>query len=177
MIDSKEIWIETGYITFAHTGKDGLKIEKLAKKVGISKSSFYHHFVDIEIFVDYLLKHHIKQSYIIADKEQNAKNIEPELINILVEHKIDLLFNRQLRVSREVKAYSDILTLSNQIVGNAFVMLWVKELKPSMTQKQLEGIFELAIDNFYLQITKENLNVEWLSQYFGKIKQIIISFK
>nr|WP_245550167.1 TetR/AcrR family transcriptional regulator [Haliscomenobacter hydrossis] len=27
-----------------------MKIEVLAKKVGISKSSFYHHFVDLEIF-------------------------------------------------------------------------------------------------------------------------------
>lgn len=177
MINSKEIWIEVGYVTFAHAGKDGLKIEKLAQKVGISKSSFYHHFADIEIFVDYLLQYHIKQSYIIADKEQNAKNIEPELIDVLVQHKTDLLFNRQLRVNREIKAYSDILTLSNQIVGNAFVMLWVKELKLSMTQKQLAGIFELALDNFYLQITKDNLNVNWLSQYFEKIKQIIISFR
>lgn len=56
-------------------------------------------------------------------------------------------------------------------------MLWVKELKLSMTQKQLAGIFELALDNFYLQITKDNLNVNWLSQYFEKIKQIIISFR
>lgn len=92
--DSKEIWIKTGYEMFAFTGSGRLKIEPLAQRVGISKSSFYHHFADMEIFVDFLLKHHIKQSYAIADKERKAKNINPELVNILVEHKIDLLFNR-----------------------------------------------------------------------------------
>lgn len=176
MTDSKEIWIIAGYETFAFDGKGGLKIETLAKKIGISKSSFYHYFADQEIFIDFLLKHHIKQSYIIADKEQNAKSIEPELIDILVYHKTDLLFNRQLRVNREVKDYENTLTLSNQIVGNAFVMLWVKELQLSMTQKQLEGIFELALDNFYLQINKDNLTRSWLSEYFKKVKRIILNF-
>jgi AcrR family transcriptional regulator len=176
MTDSKDIWIETGYGIFAQKGENGLKIDSLAKKVGISKSSFYHHFADLEIFVDYLLKHHIKQSYIIAEKEQNAQSIEPELINILIEHKTDLFFNRHLRVNKEIKNYSDTLILSNKIVGNSFVMLWVKELKLSMTPQQLEGIFELALDNFYLQMTKDNFNEKWLSQYFDKIKRIILSF-
>lgn len=176
MTDSKDIWIETGYSLFAQKGENGLKIDSLAKKVGISKSSFYHHFADLEIFVDYLLKHHIKQSYIIAAKEQNAQSIEPELINILIEHKTDLFFNRQLRVNKEIKSYVDTLTLSNKIVGNSFVMLWVKELKLSMTPQQLEGIFELALDNFYLQMTKDNFNQHGLSQYFDKVKRIILSF-
>lgn len=176
MIDRKEIWITTGYEIFALAGKNDLKIDTLSRKVGVSKSSFYHHFADIEIFIDYLLKHHIKQSHIIAEKEQNAKNIEPELISILVAHKIDLLFNKQLRINREIKDYTDILTLSTQIIGNPLVMLWIKELKLSMTQKQLEGIFELALDNFYLQITNNNLNENWLTQYFEKLKRIIISF-
>ncbi len=36
MIDNKEIWIKTGYDIFAISGQSGLKIDPLAKKVGIS---------------------------------------------------------------------------------------------------------------------------------------------
>jgi len=173
MIDTKDIWIETGYEIFAQYGASKLKIETLAKKVGISKSSFYHHFVNLELFIEDLLNYHIKQSYIIADKERNAKRINPDLIDILVEHKTDLLFNRQLRINRDLKLYFEILNKSDQIVGSAFVMPWIKDLNLQLTQKQLQGIFELALENFYLQINLKNLNHLWLKEYFDKLKRII----
>ena len=172
----KEIWIKTGYEAFAHIGQNGLKIEPIAKKVGISKSSFYHHFADTDIFLDYLLDYHIQQSYVMANKEKMAQNIDPELINVLVEHKTDLLFNRQLRILRAQKRFNDILLKSNQITGDYFVMIWVKDISPKLNKQQLGGIFELALENFYLQITAENINPEWLSNYFANLRKIISNF-
>lgn len=176
MTDHKEVWIKAGYEFFAISGHAGLKIEPLAKHVGISKSSFYHHFADLEVFTELLLKHHLQQAHIIADKELKAQNINPELINILVDHKIDLLLNRQLRINRENKLYANTLALSNAIVGNAFVMLWVRDLNLKLSQKQLEGIFELALENFYLQINVDNLHFQWLANYFENLKRIAKSF-
>jgi AcrR family transcriptional regulator len=69
MTDSKEIWIKTGYEIFALSGQSGLKVEPLAKKVGKNKSSFYHYFADLDLFIDELLNFHIEQSYIISKKE------------------------------------------------------------------------------------------------------------
>ena len=57
--DKEKIWIITGYESFAQSGESGLKIEQLAKVVGISKSSFYHHFADLDIFIEKLLLHHL----------------------------------------------------------------------------------------------------------------------
>jgi AcrR family transcriptional regulator len=176
MVDGKDIWIKTGYEIFAQSGVSGLKIESLARKVGISKSSFYHHFADLELFMEELLNYHMQQSYIIADKEKNAKKIDPDLIDILVEHKTDLLFNRQLRINRERKSFYETLNRSNQIAGNAFVLVWVKDLNLQFSQKQLEGIFELALENFYLQINLNNLNHLWLSEYFANLKRVICNF-
>lgn len=176
MTDSKEIWITTGYELFSLFGFDGLKIEKLAKKVGISKSSFYHHFADTEVFIEFLLKHHIKQSHIIAQKEINAQNIDPQLIEILLEHKTDLLFNRQLRFNRNQKLFAATLDESNRIVGDNFVMVWVNDLNLALSEKQLSGIFELALENFYLQINPQNLHYQWLSDYFMNLKRIAQSF-
>jgi AcrR family transcriptional regulator len=174
--NNKEIWIFKGYETFALLGQNGLKIEPLSKIVGKSKSSFYHHFADLELFTDYLLKHHIEQSYIIAKKEHQAKNINPDLINILIEHKIDLLFNRQLRISQHINTFSNTLIQSNKIVGDAFVKVWVKDLSLRLTQNQIEGIFTLALENFYLLINADNLNYEWLCAYFENLKKITNSF-
>lgn len=173
MTSSQEIWIKKGYEIVALEGAKSLKIELLSKKVGISKSSFYHLFSDMEVFVELLLQYHVKQAHVIAEKERQAKNVEPELINILIEHKIDLLFNRQLRIHRNHKNYADILIQSNAIVGNAFVLVWIKDLNLQLNQKQLEGIFELATENFYLQINLENLNYSWLINYFTHLKKIV----
>lgn len=175
--DNQEIWIKKGYEIFALYGQAGLKIEPIAKSVGKSKSSFYHYFVDLEIFIGHLLKNHIEQSKIIAKKEQDAKNIDPELITVLLEHRTDLLFNRQLRINQNNQSYLETLFLSNKIVGDAFVNVWVKDLNLQLSPKQIEGIFSLAIENFFLQINSENLNYDWLSAYFANLKRIASGFK
>jgi len=58
MKEKEEIWITKGYGMFALFGEKGLKVEQLSKNVGISKSSFYHHFADLDVFVERLLQHH-----------------------------------------------------------------------------------------------------------------------
>lgn len=176
MTNTKDIWIETGYELFAKYGADGIKVESLSKKVGVSKSSFYYHFIDKELFVENLLEYHIFKSHVISKKERNIKSINPELINILIEHKIDLLFNRQLRINRVNKLYADTLIRSNKIIGNVFTMIWVKDLSLHLNQKQLEAIFDLLLENFYLQISIQNINKEWLSDYFENLKRILEKF-
>jgi AcrR family transcriptional regulator len=173
---SKETWIEKGYEIFALCGYQSLKIEPLAKKVGVSKSSFYHHFADLDLFIQLLLKHHIQQSNIIAIKEQNAININPELINILVDHKTDLLFNRQLRINSNIILFEEAVSISNKIVGDAFKMTWMKEINLKLNTNQMEGIFALAIENFYLKINTDTINFDWLSIYFANLKMITNKF-
>ncbi|UUV22299.1 TetR/AcrR family transcriptional regulator [Paenimyroides aestuarii] len=174
--DHQKNWIAHGYETFALHGQAALKIEPLAKKVGKSKSSFYHHFADMDLFVDLLLQHHVAQSKIIALKEQQAQSVHPDLVEILVTHKTDLLFNRQLRFQQHIPAFAAVLHQSNQIVGDAFVKLWVKDLGLQLSAQQINGIFSLALENFFLQINHENLNHTWLSAYFENLKAIAKSF-
>jgi AcrR family transcriptional regulator len=104
--DPTASWLQAGYELFAAGGPAGLKIEVLAKQVGISKSSFYHHFADLEIFRDLLLAYHVRQAHRLAEKEAACACINPALITVLVAHKTDLLFQRQLRVHRHNHLYS-----------------------------------------------------------------------
>jgi AcrR family transcriptional regulator len=176
MIETKETWIKVGYKMMALEGLQNIKIEKLAKKVGISKSSFYHYFADMDLFMEHLLAMHIQHSHIIAQKERNAQNIFPELIDILAEHKIDLLFSRQLRIHRNNALFGETLQKSNEIIGSSFVLVWVKELNLQLSPVQLEAIFELALENFYLQINADNLNTAWLEGYFLNLKRVAGKF-
>lgn len=158
-------------------GENALKIETLAKKIGISKSSFYHYFADMQLFVEALLNYHLEQSKVIAEKEKRAQTIQPELIEILVAHKIDLLFNRQLRFNQQKKEFRETLEKSNQIIGNEFVRIWATDLQLKLSVKQLESIFELALENFFLQINPENMTFEWISDYLENLKRIAKNFE
>jgi AcrR family transcriptional regulator len=172
MIKKDEVWIQKGYTIFALFGDKGLSIEQMAKEVGISKSSFYHRFGDLEVFIERLLLYHVDRSNIIAEKERNAKRINPDLINILVDHKIDLLFNRQLRVNSCRSRYKETLLESTRVIGNDFIKLWLLDTKIDFSLYQAEGFFELAIENFFMQINIENLNAEWLVAYFEQLNRI-----
>jgi len=176
MTPTKKKWIEIGYEVFALRGENSLKIETLSKQVEISKSSFYHHFADLDVFVERLLAFHLEQAKIIAEKEKNVISIEPALINILLEHKTDLLFNRQLRFHQEDKRHQQTLQKSNQIIGKEFVRTWKNDHKLSLTYEQLDGLFELALENFFMQINPETVNYSWLSAYFDNLRQIAKNF-
>ncbi|NQZ48466.1 MAG: TetR/AcrR family transcriptional regulator, partial [Erythrobacter sp.] len=63
-------WIKAGYTLFAEEGPQGLKVEVIARRVNKSKSSFYHHFADLEVFTEFLLDHHLKQSAHLAELEK-----------------------------------------------------------------------------------------------------------
>lgn len=168
-------WIQIGYENLALYGFNGLKIEQLSKQINKSKSSFYHYFIDLENFISYLTTYHIERCLILQKKEEACKNIDPELIAVLVEQKIDLLFNRELRVNRDKFNFKKIIEETNLIIGSTFIEIWSKDLNLNLSQAQLNDAFSLSLDNFFLQITNENLNYKWLSNYFRNLKEKIIN--
>jgi AcrR family transcriptional regulator len=171
-----QLWIEAGYRLFAFGGESALKVEVVAREVGINKSSFYHHFADMDVFLELLMKHHVQQCISIEKKEKACKVIDPDLIHVFLEHKVDLLFQRQLLFHRDKKNYRETLQKASQHTGSAFVELWMKELQVAWTITQVEAFFELAIENFYLQLHPDNFNQQWLSAYFKKLFTVAQKF-
>lgn len=169
---TKEQWITAGYELFAHDGPKGIKVEVIASHVEISKSSFYHHFVDIQLYTDLLLHYHLERAAIVAAQEKACTSIDPGIITVLMENKIDLLFNRQLRVHRDVPKFRKCFEASNKLAESAMMELWAKETGLSFDSRLVEILFALAVENFYLQITGETLRYEWLSEYFSKLREL-----
>ena len=172
----KETWIQVGYRHFALKGPDGLKVEQLAKQVGKNKSSFYHYFSDLELFTEKLLQFHLQQARVVAEKEAGCFS-EEELIEILVEHKIDLLFNRQLRIHREKPQFKVCFEKVSEIAAPSLLGIWTKMLGLDAHTHLAEMVLNLGIENFYLQITEEVLNPLWLQQYFSEYRRLVKEFK
>jgi AcrR family transcriptional regulator len=177
MNNIKQPWILIGYELFSTDGPTSLKVETIAKKVGKSKSSFYHHFTDVEIFTELLLKHHLTQVKIMAERERLCKKVVPDLLHVLVECKEDLLFNRQLRINRHIPLYKKCFEKATEVVGDAIVSIWSAELGLTGKTKQAALVLNLTIENFFLQITADTLTYKWLEQYIYELRKMVHALK
>lgn len=166
MHENKKKWVIKGYEYVAMRSISSLNVETLARQVGTSKSSFYHYFADLSIFTEQLMQYHLEQSVIIAQKEKMALSINPDLIEILIDHRIDLLFSKHLRASTNNKAYQKTLAKSTAIIGNELINLWLKDTQLKLTFNQAEAFMELAMGNFFLAINADNINKIWLTKHF-----------
>ncbi len=173
---SEQVWLEHGYRLFADEGPQALKVERMAEAVGISKSSFYHHFADMEVFVDGLLTLHFRQAVLLAEAERQAQSIDPDIIEILLQHRDALLFQRQLLMLRSDARFAAAAQKADAIVGVEFIQVWVNDLQLKLNQEQLLAFFSLALSNFYLQLSRERLTRDWLSEYFGVIRYTLALF-
>ncbi len=176
MREAEKIWLETGYKCFAYNGPNGLRIERLAKEVGKNKSSFYHFFADLEVFTERLLELHLSRAKAISKIESAAKG-EQELISIILEHKIDLLFNRQLRIHRNNPEFKEYLDQIIQFSVQGLLPVWKNIISLSENGALAQMVLHLSLENFYLQITDETLNESWLEAYFANIRQMVLLFK
>lgn len=173
MMKNSEIqWIEVGYEIFASEGPKGLKVEVLAKKVKKNKSSFYHHFSDLEVFTSCLLNHHLSQAEKMIGEEKKCKILIPDLLNVFLDFKQDLLFNRQLRINRSIPAFRECFEKTNEEGAQAILPLWTKALGLTENSRLSYMILALSIENFYLQITHETLTYQWLEDYFKNLQSM-----
>ena len=74
-IATKEDWLNLGLELFHVNGIAALVVEKMAKSLGVSKTSYYWHFKTRNDFVLELAEHWVKkgtESYIEASKKYNS---------------------------------------------------------------------------------------------------------
>lgn len=172
-----QAWILVGYEVFAQEGPKSLKVEALARRVGKSKSSFYHHFADLEVFTELLLQYHLERAAIIVEQEKQCKQVVPDLLNVLVAAKQDLLFNRQLRFNRDVPAFKKCFEQSSKDVAEAILGIWAEMLGLQDHSHLAQIVLNLSLENFYLQITEETLTYDWLENYVNELKRMVMAFQ
>ncbi len=165
-------WIEIGYSEFALHGETGITIELLAKKLKKSKSSFYHNFANRDIFIDVLLDYHLTQGSRLAEKEKKCNTLVPELIEVLIEHKTDILFHRQLRINRHIQRYNACLERLDEEAEKAVLRLWSQELGLEWNSDLSAMLLRFSLENFFLQLTEHTMNIEWMSQYMEELKSL-----
>jgi len=174
---SKDSWLEAGYELFALEGPAALQVEPQARKLGRSKSSFYHHFGDMGVFQQAMLERHLSQARLLARRESQCANLDPELIQVLLEFRTDLLFSRQLRFHNAEPSYARCLQEASAAIGPEFWALWAREMDLANRPDVSRALYDRLQDTFFLQLSPQNLTEEALRQFFQQVRQLVHSLK
>ena len=138
-------WIEKGYEEFANYGPEKLSINKISKEIDSSRASFYHHFGDLDVFIEEVLEYYFSELVEYTKVgEANCKNLFPDLYSFLSQNTIILKFSRQLFLNRHIPNYEVFFR-------KAF-------LSPS-----LKFMFNLFVAQYKLDVSDENALRLWLT--------------
>ncbi|MED4785253.1 TetR/AcrR family transcriptional regulator [Brevibacillus choshinensis] len=80
MLYMREDWIKAGLQTLAETGIDGVRVEALARRMNISKGSFYHHFQDRQDLLDSMIDYWEEHA---TERIINAHSVDSTLEQLL----------------------------------------------------------------------------------------------
>jgi len=170
---AEQPWIEAGYAVFALQGPDALKVEQLARQVGISKSSFYHHFADVPVFLERLLAHHLLRADALAAKARGCGSFDPDFIQLLVAHRSDVLFQRQLRILRDNAAFQRCFQHAHERVVEQVMPRWAEALGIPGQLAPAREMLHVVTDVFYQRLTNDNLSYPWMVDLLKEIETFI----
>ncbi|MCD4735355.1 MAG: TetR/AcrR family transcriptional regulator, partial [Bacteroidales bacterium] len=120
---TRQLWIEKGYEHFALFGPENLSINKISKEIGSSRASFYHHFGDIEVFIEELLDMHWKiNEQFCSVGALECKKFFPDLYLLLEQYPIPLKFSIQLFLNRNNPAYNYLFMKTYNASARAFIL-------------------------------------------------------
>lgn len=176
--DSKQKWIEKGYEYFALYGPDNLNINKISKDIGLTRTTFYHHFGDLEIFTDELLDRHWKICLQFSDiGSKKCKKLIPDLYNLLEQYPIPLKFHKQLFLNRHILSFNYLFVKVYNYHANAFVLkLFSEHFKLNQTKENLNNLWTTVGESWYSRLDVNDLSAKKMQLLAEDIMKSVMKF-
>lgn len=169
---AKDQWVIAGYEEFALHGLDGIKVERLAKKLNRNKSSYYHFFLEQPFFYESLIDHHVKVSQLIKTRMSQIQSFDPDFLQILLDFRTAILVHSQLVTYRKIDLFAKYYGLVNLIVETAVIPKWSEYIGLKSNHKVAAKLFEIFQDMFYSRITPELMNEDFLRGVITEAKSV-----
>jgi len=176
-MDTKKIWLEKGYELFALYGPHALTINKIAKEINQTRTSFYYYFNDLEDFCNELIRIHINlyEEYINRGKRK-CKKYRPDLFQVISEFPLGLKFHRQLFNHRSNPLYNFTYMSCNENSAETFVIeLFKKYYKLDTDKSTLKLIHESLLDAWFSRLDVNNLSADNIMKISDDIMESILN--
>ena len=109
-IKTSEDWLELGLQTLLDQGHEGLTVERLSRRLGVTKGSFYWHFRNVDTFHQKLLNRWLHWDTITTAQESRGSTNPLERLQSLIEDK------HLLQGDNAIKAWARTNRLAAQMV-------------------------------------------------------------
>ena len=174
----RQKWIEKGYEHFAFYGPENLSINKLSKEIGSPRASFYHHFGDIEVFIEELFDKHwqIHQEFCSIGPRE-CKKLFPDLYLLLEKYPIPLLFSRQLFINRNNPAFNYLFIKTYNASARAFILkLFSEQFDLHHKNEDTHNLWLTVGESWYSRLDPNNLSAVKMQQLAEEIIKSVLVF-
>lgn len=174
----KEQWLKKGYEQFAKAGPQNLSISQIGKAIGASRSSFYHHFGDLEFFFDELLAAHWEacQEFDRTARE-NCKNLIPDLYRELAKYPLSLQFHIQLFRNRSTPSFNYLFLKAFESSARNFALrLFAENLKPNLPENDVYNLWLTLCEAWYSRLDPNDLSATNLQNQGEEVLKSISFF-
>lgn len=168
-----ETWIQSGYKLLGAEGVDGIKIERLARILNLNKSGFYHYFGNMQSYMEALVQYHTSMARRIATEIAGSRNIDPDLLQLIVKHKSFFLVESQLLVkNRSAMGYGNI-DEAGQIINKELLALWRNTQGLPDDMSVAHGYLNILRHFIYARIDARNISYEFLHKLSVETKEVL----
>ncbi len=111
---SKDQWLAKALDTLESSNVESVKIERLAKALGISRSGFYWHFKNRQDLLEQLLEYWIREYTGIISDNPDVKNLDPKKRLLTV---MDIIWDKNLtKYELAINAWAKVDPLAREVV-------------------------------------------------------------
>ena len=174
---TKQKWLDKGYEHFALYGPENLSINKISKEIGSSRACFYHHFGDIEIFVNDLLDMHwqINQEFCSIGARE-CKRFFPDLYLLLEQYPLPIQFSKQLFSNRKTPAYNYLFIKTFSAAAKAFILKLFSEQFDLMNNEDTYNLWLIVGEAWYSRLDINDLTAKKMQQLAKDILDSVLKF-
>jgi AcrR family transcriptional regulator len=169
-------WVEAGYGFFALEGPEGINIEKIARKIGLNKSGFYHHFGDREVFIQKILEYHLQRNEQFYAELLHASQFDPDVLNLIIKYKEIAEVQSQLRKNMSNPAFEKAFQSVKTRNQKAYVKHWAEYLKISENEVA-SNLWDIMRDIYFIHFMYKKLTFKTLQDLVRGFSQTINQVK
>lgn len=173
---SKQRWIEKGYEHFALYGPDNISINAISKEISSPRASFYHHFSDMEVFINVLLEANLDVNRrFIEEGKECCDRMLPDYFQLLERYPMALRFQRQLFMNRHIPIFGYMFSkIQSRVSKELTLELFVKEFDLNFKHEDVADLFFTLSESWYTRINPEKLDAVELQRITEEIVNSIV---
>jgi AcrR family transcriptional regulator len=169
-----ETWIKAGYDLLGTGGLEGIKIERLARILGLNKSGFYYYFNTMEGFLMHVLEYHVRMAREVAAELQQCNNIDPDVLLVVVRCKTFFLVESQLlHKNRNVHLHLNV-DEAGSIVSDELIHLWHRIGESHADPETVMAYVKIIRHFFYARITADEIDYAFLRSLAAETKDVLV---